>query len=72
MDSMEPEGIWINARTNVTTELAAEENKKKEGIPIGKLVPEEYHKDLDIGLSKIMSIFKYTQIIFEYYEYNTL
>src|ERR1700678_2470550 len=30
MDSMEPEEVWINARTNVATELAAEENKKKE------------------------------------------
>src|ERR1700678_2057877 len=34
MDSMEPEEVWINARTNVATELAAEENKKKEGTPI--------------------------------------
>src|ERR1700678_3400939 len=32
LDSLEPEEIWINARTNVATELAAEENKKKEGI----------------------------------------
>src|SRR6202789_2133087 len=40
MDSMEPEEIWINARTNVATELAAEENRKKEGTPIEKLVPE--------------------------------
>src|ERR1700678_3571999 len=31
MDSMEPEEVWINARTNIATELAAEENKKKEG-----------------------------------------
>src|SRR5271168_1796794 len=46
MDSMEPEEVWINARTNVATELAAEENKKKEGIPIEKLVPEEYHEYL--------------------------
>src|SRR6202522_3672962 len=48
MDSMEPEEVWINARTNVATELAAEENKKKEGTPIEKLVPEEYHKYLDV------------------------
>ena len=48
MDSMEPEEVWINARTNVATELAAEENKKKEGIPIEKLVPEEYHEYLDV------------------------
>src|SRR6202522_3523501 len=48
MDSMEPEEIWINARTNVATELAAEENKKKEGTPIEKLVPEEYHEYLDL------------------------
>ena len=45
---MEPEKVWINARTNVATELAAEENKKKEGIPIEKLVPEEYHEYLDV------------------------
>jgi hypothetical protein len=32
MDSMELEEVWINARTNVATELAVEENKKKEGI----------------------------------------
>ena len=48
MDSMEPEEVWINTRTNVATELAAEENKKKEGTPIEKLVPEEYHEYLDI------------------------
>src|SRR5271168_2016189 len=48
MDSMESEEVWINTRTNVATELAAEENKKKEGIPIEKLVPEEYHKYLDV------------------------
>src|ERR1700678_1279085 len=48
MDSMEPEEIWINARTNVATELAAEENKKKEGTPIEKLVPKEYHEYLDL------------------------
>src|ERR1700678_1604843 len=48
MDSMEPEEVWINARTNVATELAVEENEKKEGIPTEKLVPEEYHKYLDI------------------------
>jgi hypothetical protein len=32
----------------VATELAAEENKKKEGIPLEKLVPEEYHEYPDI------------------------
>src|SRR6202522_172185 len=48
MDSMEPEEVWINTRTHVATELAAEENKKKEGIPIEKLVPEEYHEYLDV------------------------
>src|ERR1700678_3061182 len=48
MDSMEPEEVWINARTNIATELAAEENKKKEGIPIEKLVPEAYYKYLDV------------------------
>src|ERR1700678_3575402 len=48
MDSMEPEEVWINARTNVATELAAEENKKKEGTAIEKLVPEKYHEYLDV------------------------
>src|SRR6202522_3589687 len=48
LDSLEPEEIWINARTNVATELAAEENKKKEGISPENLVPEEYHEYLDI------------------------
>ena len=48
LDSLEPEEIWINARTNVATELAAEENKKKEGVSPEKLVPEEYHEYLDI------------------------
>jgi hypothetical protein len=48
IDSMEPEEVWINARTNIATELAVKENKKKEGIPTEKLVPEKYHKYLDI------------------------
>src|ERR1700678_3076153 len=48
MDSMEPEEVWINASTNVATELAAEENKKKEGTPIEKLAPEKYHEYLDV------------------------
>ena len=48
MDSMEPEAVWINARTNIATELAAEENKKKEGTPIEKLVPEEYYEYLAV------------------------
>jgi hypothetical protein len=33
LDSLELKVVWINARTNVATELAAKENKKKEGIP---------------------------------------
>ena len=33
---------------NVATELAAEENEKKEGIPIEELVPENFHKYLDV------------------------
>src|ERR1700678_3845709 len=48
MDSMELEEVWINARTNVATELAIKANKKKEGRPIEKLVPEEYHEYLDV------------------------
>jgi hypothetical protein len=45
---MEPEEVWINARTNVATKLAIKTNTKKEGIPVKELVPEEYHKYLDI------------------------
>ena len=48
LDSLEPEVIWIDFRMNVATELAAEENEKKEGIPIEELVPEEFHKYLDV------------------------
>jgi hypothetical protein len=33
LDSLEPKVIWINARTNIATEMAAKGNKKKEGIP---------------------------------------
>jgi hypothetical protein len=49
LDSMEPEEVWINAWTNVpVTELAIKMNKKKEKIPMEELIPQEYHKYLDI------------------------
>jgi hypothetical protein len=37
LDSLEPELICTNSRRNVATELAAEENEKKDGIPIEEL-----------------------------------
>ena len=41
------EEIGIN-KINIATELAIEENKKKTEKPDKELVPEEYHKYLDI------------------------
>ena len=48
LDSLKPKVIWINARPNIATGFTAEENKKKEGIPIEELVPEEFHEYLDV------------------------
>jgi hypothetical protein len=39
--------VWIN-KTNITTELAIEENSKKTDKTDKQLVPAEYHKYLDI------------------------
>jgi hypothetical protein len=39
--------VWIH-KTNIATELAIEENSKKQDKTDKQLVPEEYHKYLDI------------------------
>ena len=41
------EETWIR-KTNVATQLATEENKKKQDKPIKELVPEEFHEYLDV------------------------
>src|SRR5271155_5383905 len=48
LDTLEQDEIWMNAKTNVAMQLAIEENKKKEDLPITELVPKEYHKYLDV------------------------
>ena len=45
--NMEDE-VWINTKTNVATSLVAEANLKKPELSPEQLVPEEYHKYLDI------------------------
>ena len=40
--------VWINTKTNVATSLAAESNLKKLEFSPEQLVPEKYHKYLDI------------------------
>ena len=40
--------VWINTKTNMATSLAAEVNSKKPEPTPKQLVPEEYHKYLDI------------------------
>ena len=40
--------VWINTRTNMATSLAAEANSKKPELTPKQLVPEEYHKYLDV------------------------
>ena len=40
--------IWINTKTNMATSLAAEANSKKPELTPKQLVPEEYHKYLDV------------------------
>ena len=40
--------VWINTRTNMATSLVAEANLKKPELTPKQLVPEEYHKYLDI------------------------
>ena len=39
--------VWINAKGNMATELAIEENEKKAELTNEKLVPEDLHKFLD-------------------------
>ena len=38
----------MDQKTNVATQLATEENKKKQDKPIKELVPEEFHEYLDV------------------------
>ena len=40
--------VWINTKTNMATSLAAEANSKKPEFTPKQLIPEEYHKYLDI------------------------
>jgi hypothetical protein len=40
--------IWINSKDNLATKLAAEANQKKPDLTSEQLVPQEYHKYLDI------------------------
>ena len=40
--------VWINTKTNMATSLAAEANSKKPELTPKQLVPEEYHKYLDV------------------------
>ena len=47
LDAERIEETWIR-RTNVATQLATEENKKKQDKPIKELVPEEFHEYLDV------------------------
>ena len=40
--------VWINTKTNTATSLAAEANSKKPELTPKQLVPEVYHKYLDV------------------------
>jgi hypothetical protein len=40
--------VWINAKTGIAMELAIKENKKKAGLPVEKLIPEDLHNFLDV------------------------
>ena len=40
--------VWINTKMNMATSLAAEANSKKPELTPKQLIPEEYHKYLDI------------------------
>ena len=40
--------VWINTKTNMATSLAAEVNSRKPELTPKQLVPEEYHKYLDV------------------------
>ena len=48
LDTMEPDEIWINYKTNVAMELAIKENEKKEDKSVKEIVPTEYHEYLDV------------------------
>jgi hypothetical protein len=40
--------VWINAKTGIAMELVIKENKKKEDLPVEKLIPEDLHDFLDV------------------------
>ena len=40
--------VWINTKTNMATSLVAEVNSKKPELTPKQLIPEEYHKYLDV------------------------
>jgi hypothetical protein len=40
--------VWINAKTGIAMELAIKANKKKEDLPVEKLIPEDLHDFLDV------------------------
>ena len=48
LDTMEPDEIWINYKTNISMELAIKENEKKEDKSVKEIVPREYHDYLDV------------------------
>ena len=48
LDTMEPDEIWINYKTNVAMELAIKDNEKKEDKSVKEIVPMEYHDYLDV------------------------
>src|SRR5277367_1522755 len=51
---------WIN-KTNIATELAIEENKKKEELTNEEIVPKEYHEYLDVFNEEKANRFPYTR-----------
>jgi hypothetical protein len=40
--------IWINAKTEIATELAIKENITKADLPVERLIPEDLHDFLDV------------------------
>ena len=48
LNTMEPDEIWINYKTNVAMELPIKENEKKEDKSVKEIVPMEYHDYLDV------------------------
>src|ERR1700679_4273477 len=59
LDSLEPKEIWINARTNVATELGVEENKKKEG----RNITQEIGDKLALSLGHVTNHFPFFSIL---------